>query len=77
MPEKTLAQRRADLARAARQVVRHPGDVDRAERATDLRRDYAAEKLATYVAEVVASAPALTPEQRDRIASLLRAGGTR
>jgi len=37
-------------------------------------RDLAAEKLAAYVAKVVAQAPPLTPAQRDRIAILLRGG---
>jgi hypothetical protein len=40
----------------------------------DARRNLAAEKLATYVSRTVESAPPLTPEQRDRIASLLRSG---
>jgi len=34
-----------------------------------------AERLAQHVARVVAEAPPLTPEQRDRIAALLRTGG--
>jgi len=33
-----------------------------------------AEKLAAYVAKVVAQAPPLSPAQRDRIAVLLRGG---
>jgi len=37
-------------------------------------RDLAAEKLAAYVAKVVAQAPPLSPAQRDRIAALLRGG---
>ncbi len=39
-----------------------------------LRAEYAAEKLAEYVAKVVDGAPPLTPAQRDRIAALLRGG---
>ncbi|WP_454853257.1 hypothetical protein [Promicromonospora soli] len=41
------------------------------------RRDLAAEMLAEHVARVVAEAPPLTTEQRERIATLLRptAGG--
>ena len=39
------------------------------------RRDLRAERLADYVAKVVAQAPPLTPAQRDRVAALLRAGG--
>jgi hypothetical protein len=34
-------------------------------------RDLAAERLAEYVAKVVATAPPLTPTQRERIAALL------
>jgi len=34
-----------------------------------------AERLADYVSRAVAQAPPLTPEQRDRIVALLRAGG--
>jgi len=41
---------------------------------TDLRRQLRAERLAEHVAAVVAEAPPLTPEQRDRIAVLLRGG---
>ena len=38
------------------------------------RRDLKAEKLAEHIAKVVAEAPPLTPEQRDRLAVLLRGG---
>ncbi len=38
----------------------------------DARRDLKAAMLAAHVAQVVASAPPLTPEQCDRIAALLR-----
>jgi hypothetical protein len=41
----------------------------------DTARDLATERIADYVSRVVASAPPLTPEQRDRIASLLRPVG--
>lgn len=41
----------------------------------DLRRDFAAAKLEDYISRVVAEAPPLTPEQRDRLALLLRSGG--
>lgn len=37
-----------------------------------LRRDLAAAKLEEHVSRVVADAPPLTAEQRDRIAALLR-----
>jgi len=77
MPETSLATRRAELARAQRQVNRQPDQPDQPEhtaRVLGLRRDYAAGKLAAYVAEVVAKAPPLSPAQRDRIAALLRGG---
>ena len=38
----------------------------------DARRSLKATRLEEYVARVVAEAPPLTPEQRDRIAALLR-----
>ncbi|GAA2169273.1 hypothetical protein [Pedococcus bigeumensis] len=40
-----------------------------------LRQNLATEKIAAYVAEVVAAAPPLRPEQRERIVALLTAGG--
>lgn len=41
----------------------------------DAKRNMRALKLEEYVARVVAEAPPLTVEQRDRIVGLLRAGG--
>ena len=41
----------------------------------ELARDYAAAKLADYIARTVDAAPPLTDAQRDRLALLLRAGG--
>lgn len=61
-----LARRRAAIARA-----RRAGDRDAEARA---RSDYYAEKLATTIAAMVAAAPPLTTEQRDRLALLLRGG---
>ncbi len=74
MPEPSQAARRAQLARAERQVIRHPDQPAHAALVLELRREYAAEKLVAYVAEVVGQAPPLTPVQRDRIAVLLRGG---
>jgi hypothetical protein len=39
--------------------------------ATEARRDLAAVKITSYVEKVVATAPPLTPEQRDRVAAAL------
>lgn len=74
MPETSLAARRAELARAERQVNRHPDQPEHAARVLGLRRDYAAEKLAAYVAAVVGQAPPLSVAQQGRIAALLRGG---
>lgn len=40
----------------------------------EAQRDLAAEVLAKHVAKVVADAPPMTPEQRDRIAAILHSG---
>ncbi|RNB46546.1 hypothetical protein EDM22_13810 [Agromyces tardus] len=40
----------------------------------EARRNLKAERLADHVARVVAEAPPLSPEQRARIAALLRGG---
>ena len=37
-------------------------------------RDLAAERIAQYVERILSDAPALTDDQRDRIAGLLRGG---
>ena len=39
---------------------------------TELRRQLKAERLAEHIARVVAEAPPLSSEQRDRLAALLR-----
>ncbi len=64
MPDPAVAQARASLA--AR--TRHNPDGDH----TDARRDLAAAKLADYIRKAVDAAPPLLPEQRDRLALLLR-----
>ena len=42
---------------------------------TETARELATARIAEYVARVVDAAPPLTPEQRDRIAALLRPTG--
>lgn len=44
------------------------------EQVEDLRRDLRAERLAEHIRKTVEAAPPLTPEQRDRLALLLRGG---
>lgn len=41
--------------------------------AADARRDLAASKIEQYVHQVIAEAPPLTDEQRDRLARIFRA----
>lgn len=41
---------------------------------TDLRRDLKAARLADYIRKTVDTAPELTAEQRERLATLLRGG---
>jgi hypothetical protein len=52
-------------------IERHHPDTDTGE----LRRDMRAAQLAEYISRVVAEAPPLTEDQRNRIAALLRSGG--
>lgn len=68
MPNPERRRLRGQIAAASR----HHPDTD----LRPLRRDLAAEKLADYIAEVVAEAPPLTDDQVDRIAGLLRGGGS-
>jgi hypothetical protein len=59
---------RVHIARAERRA-KQTGDTGPVQEA---RRDYAAAAIEAYVVERLRSAPPLTQEQRDRIASLLR-----
>ncbi len=69
----SLAQLRAELARAAMAAKRTPCAETRAT-LDRLRREYAEAKLADYVAKVVAASPPLTDAQRTRLALLLKRG---
>lgn len=62
---------RANLGSAEAEARRNPSP-ERRERVATLRRDYRALALEEHIAEVVAAAPPLTPEQRERLAALLR-----
>lgn len=72
MAAKSPTRRRAAAVVGA--VQRHHGPDD--PRLPDLRRDLRAAELAEHVARVVACFPPLTPEQRSRIAELLRPTST-
>jgi len=60
---------RYERARVAHAVRFHGPN---ASQTIDARRDLAAANLAAYITHVVDAAPPLTPEQRDRLALLLR-----
>lgn len=62
-----IARTRSRLATATR--------LGTPEELTEAKRNHAAAKLADVIDKVVAEAPPLTPEQRDRLAGLLRGGG--
>lgn len=59
-----------ERARLAVTIRHHPDDADLIAAA---RRDLKAARAADYVARLVAEAPELTSEQRDRLAAILRA----
>lgn len=69
MPAKSSQRRHAAAVVGALQ--RHHGPAD--PRLTDARRDLHAAELEEHVRRIVDAAPPLTPEQRDKIATLLRA----
>jgi hypothetical protein len=69
MPAKSPVQRRVVAEIAAIERWHGPGD----SRIPPLRAELATELLAAHIAEVVAAAPPLTPEQADRLRSLLPA----
>lgn len=68
MSGSSVTQARARLAAK----TRHNPDGDH----TEARRDLAAANLEAYVRRVVATAPPLTNEQRERLAVLLTGGRT-
>jgi hypothetical protein len=53
-------------------AIQHDPDAD----VTELRRQLKAERLEAHVQQIVDSAPPLSPEQREKIAALLRGGGS-
>ncbi len=66
----SLTHTRARVAALSRS--RQPDDPDLVDAKLDLRE----QKLAQYIARVVDAAPPLSATQRDRLAALLRGGGT-
>ena len=62
---------RARLGVASR-TARRTGDPDDIARRDQLDAEYRTVALAEHVRQVVAKAPPLSPEQRERIAALLR-----
>jgi hypothetical protein len=69
-PKSPLVRRkRAEVAALSK--YRDPGHPE----LLTAKRDLRALRLADYVTEVLSQAPPLTPEQRETIIGLLRAGG--
>lgn len=75
MMSETIRPTRAEFnhtrARVARSTRTHGAD---APETINARRDFAAAKIADHIAKVVADAPPLTAEQRDRLTAILRGG---
>jgi len=68
------------LSRETRQAIGRANIARRYEPrevAIERERDADASRLADHIKAVVAAAPPLTSEQRDRLAALLRGGGDR
>ena len=63
---------RTERARIATLTRHHGAD---SPDVVDLRRKFKEERIAEYIRRTVDAAPPLTPEQRDRLALLLRDGG--
>lgn len=70
--EQSLARLRAAIASASKVAKLNPGDDQFKVNVRTLRSEYAEKMLANRIKKVVATAPPLTPEQRDRLATLLR-----
>lgn len=67
----SLSQQRSRVGNAAKTHKAKPSDQTRSQ-LDDARRALAEEKIKAFVERTVASAPPLTPDQRDRLAVLLR-----
>lgn len=68
----SLAQLRAGIARAAKEVRHNPADEMARTHLSRLRADYAEAQITDYVAKIVAEAPPLNDEQRRRLRDLFR-----
>ena len=69
MPAPIPPEARRLRGRIAAATRHHPGDTDTI---ADDKREYRFLVLADYIKRTVDAAPPLTPEQRDRLAVLLR-----
>ena len=68
----SVSRARSRVANEIKKAKKAGGDAA-TQAVQDARRLLAEENLKAYIARVVASAPPLTPDQRDRIAQLLAA----
>jgi len=74
MLTKESAHARAKLAATASKAARNPNDAETARAVDEARRNYRFVAAADYIKRTVDAAPQLTPDQRDRLALLLRGG---
>lgn len=65
-------QIQARLAQKSRQLKARPSDLQLRAEVQGLRTEFRTQSLADHITRVVDAAPPLTPEQRDRLAVLLR-----
>lgn len=72
--QKGLATRRAAIACKAKQCKMYPLDDGYREELSRLRADYAEANIEAHVNAVVASSPPLSPEQQQRLRTLLGGG---
>ncbi len=72
MLTKESRRARAQLASTASKAARRPDDAETAQAVEEARRNYRFVAASDYIRAVVDAAPPLTPEQRDRLATLLR-----
>jgi len=72
MPGEDVADLHARMMRAAKDVRRHPSDENARAELERLRAALVEKRLENHIAKVVAAAPRLSDEQRDRLATLIR-----
>ena len=65
----------AEVMRASKDVRRNPLDESARNNVERLRARFAAKKIENYVEKTLATAPPLSPEQRERLMQVVQHGG--